>query len=327
MVADQKITDRFAIYNGDSCEVLPKLKKESIHLSIHSPPFRGLFQYSSNTRDLSNCRTPAEFFAHYEFIVKELHRITLPGRIAAVHCMDIPTNGANICGYDDFPGDIIRLFQANGFDYLPRIVIWKEPLGVRRRTMAKALAHATIVEDSTLTNCAAADYLIPFRKRGENPVPVTHERGLLEYYGEKTVPADRQSFRGYEGDQIKNIYSHWIWRRYAACMWDDIRIDNVVEFEQARDENDERHPHPLQLDVIARACELWSNPGEIVLTPFMGVGSEVVGALANGRKAIGIELKDSYYKQAVKNINVEVNGEKKTQAELIPQSPVTDDIM
>ena len=306
-VIEQVITDRYAIYNGDCCEVLAALPDESVHLSIYSPPFAtesggALYNYSSSERDLSNARTYAEFFEHYEFVVAQIARATLPGRISAVHCMDVPKRGANIAGYSDFPGDIIRLHEKLGFEYLPRICIWKEPLAVRNRTMAKALAHRQIVEDSTQTNCAAADYLVPFRKKGENPIPVDHPRGLLEYAGEREIPAELRGYRGHPGNQIENRYSHWIWRNYASCFWDDIRLDRVLPFQEARDENDERHMHPLQLDVIDRACVMWSNPGETVLTPFMGVGSEVYGAVVNGRRGIGAELKPSYYRQAVKNL-------------------------
>ncbi len=306
-VIDQTVTDRYAAYNGDSCEWLPSLKSESIRLSVYSPPFASdgggcLYHYSSSERDLSNSRTYEEFFEHYEYIVGEIHRVTLPGRITAVHCMDTPKDGANICGYQDFPGDIIRLHQRLGFEYLPRICIWKEPLAVRNRTMAKALAHRQIVEDSTLTNVAAADYLIPFRKRGTNPVPVTHAHGLLSYAGERKMPADLLKYKNWKGKQTQNRYSHWIWRQYASCFWDDIRLDRVLPYKEGRDAEDERHMHPLQLDVIERAVELWTNPGENVLTPFMGVGSEVYGAVSNGRRGIGCELKTSYYNQAVKNL-------------------------
>jgi hypothetical protein len=216
--------------------------------------------------------------------------------------MDVPLRGANIGGYRDFPGDIIRLHEKHGFEYLPRICIWKEPLGVRNRTMAKALAHRQIVEDSTQTAAAAGDYLIPFRKKGENKVPVTHPVGLLDYAGERTIPHDILHYKGHTGKQTENRYSHWIWRQYASCFWDDIRIDRVMPYEGARDQQDEKHVHPLQLDVIDRAITLWSNLGETILTPFMGVGSEVYGSVMNGRKGIGIELKESYYKQAVRNL-------------------------
>lgn len=226
----------------------------------------------------------------------------MPGRICAVHCMDVPKQGANICGYSDFPGAIIKLHEKLGYDYLPRICIWKEPLTVRNRTMSKALAHRQIVEDATLTNVAAADYLIPFRKKGANPQPVVHPDGLLHYAGEREMPSDLKRFRGWKGKQTENRYSHWIWRNYASCFWDDIRLGRVLPYLESKDPKDERHQHPLQLDVIERAVQLWSNPGDAVLTPFMGVGSEVYQAVRMGRRGIGIELKESYYAQAVKNL-------------------------
>lgn len=211
-----------------------------------------------------------------------------------------------------FPGDIIRLHESLGFEMLPRICIWKEPLAVRNRTMSKALAHRQICEDATLTNVASADYLIPFRKRGVNPEPVTHPNGLLEYHGEREIPKELKKLKGYTGNQIENRFSHWIWRHYASSFWDDIRIDNVLPYEESKDEGDERHQHPLQLDVIARAVQMWTNPNDVVLTPFMGVGSEVYGAVIQGRKGIGCELKPSYYRQAVKNLAA---ATEKTKAE------------
>jgi DNA modification methylase len=305
-VNNQNVTDKYAIYNGDSCEVLRSIPSESIHMAIYSPPFateRGgaLYNYSSSVRDLSNARTYSEFFEQYEYIVSEIARILLPGRIAAVHCMDVPIAGANIAGYSDFPGDIIRLHRKHGFDYLPRICIWKEPLEVRNRTMLKSLAHRIICEDSTLTNVAAADYLIPFRKAGTNPIPVAHPVGLSRYAGSREIPHEFARLRHMKGDQKKNRFSHYIWRNYASCFWDDIRMTRVLPYLESKGESDEKHQHPLQLDVIERACVLWTNPGENVLTPFMGVGSEVCGAVALGRRGVGIELKPEYYSQAVKN--------------------------
>jgi len=315
-VKNQVVTDTYAIYNGDCCEVLPTLPDKSVHLSIYSPPFATeiggcLYHYSSSPRDLSNCTDYADFFRHYEYVVEQIARVTMPGRITAVHCMDVPKKGANICGYIDFPGDIIKLHQKHGFEYTPRICIWKEPLGVRNRTMSKALAHRQIVEDATLTNIASADYLIPFRKKGENPIPVEHPTGLLEYAGAREVPHDIKRYRGWTGKQTGNEFSHWIWRNYASAFWDDIRgnmndrkLDKgaVLSYLETKEEDDEKHVHPLQLDVITRACVLWSNPGETVLTPFMGVGSEVYGAVVNGRRGVGVELKTAYYTQAVKHL-------------------------
>ncbi len=289
---------------------MPTLPAESVGHVVYSPPFCGLFHYSSSERDLSNCRSYEQFFEHYEIVVRETHRLLKPGRIAAVHCMDVPKDGANIAGYVDFPGDIIRLHERIGFEYTPRICIWKEPLGVRNRTMAKGLTHRQVTEDSTLVNVAAADYLIPFRKKGKNPEPVTHPHGLINYAGEREVPSDVKHLKGFNGNQIENRYSHWIWRQYASCFWDDIRISRVLAYQEGRDEADERHLHPLQLDVIERCVALWSNPGDVVLTPFMGVGSEVYGAVVNDRKGVGIELKSSYYRQAIKNLELAVQNRK-----------------
>lgn len=266
-VINQKLTDRYAIYNGDACEVLPTLPDGSVHLSIYSPPFAGLYRYSSDPRDLANARTYEEFLEHYEFMVREIARVTMPGRISAVHCMDVPKRGANIGGYIDFPGDLIRLHEKHGFEYLPRICIWKEPLAVRLRTMAKALAHRQIVEDSTKTNIASADYLIPFRKIGENPVPVTHPAGLLQYAGSREIPRELLGYRAWAGKQTENRFSHWIWRQYASAFWDDIRIDRVLPYKDAADPEDEEHPHPLQLDVIERASLSGLTPARLSRRP------------------------------------------------------------
>lgn len=311
-IKDQAITENYALYCGDCIEVMGSLPDNKIHISLYSPPFCGLYNYSSNERDLSNCRGYEEFFVHYEYVVRELYRLTMPGRITAVHCMDIPRAGANVGGgLVDFPGDIIRLHERLGFNYCARYHVWKEPLGVRNRTMARGLAHAQVVEDSTLCDVASADYLIMFRKEGENPIPVAHPHGLTTYAGSRQMPHDLKPYRGYKGKQTENRFSHWIWRQYASAFWDDVRIDRVLPYIESRDADDERHVHPLQLDVIERAVVLWSNPGETVLTPFMGVGSEVYGAVLNGRKGIGIELKPSYYNQAVKNLRA-INVDQET---------------
>ena len=202
----------------------------------------------------------------------------------------------------DLPGDIIRLHEKEGFKYTARYCVWKEPLRVRNRTMAKNLAHKTIVDDSTHCANASADYLLVFRRRGENKTPVVHPTGLETYSGERKMPAELLEYKNWKGKQTENRFSHWIWRQYASCFWDDIRANHVLPFREAKDQEDEKHVHPLQLDIIDRAIILWSNPGEKVLTPFMGVGSEVYSAVENKRLGIGIELKQSYYRQAVKNL-------------------------
>lgn len=320
-VLNQVITDQYALYHGDSCETLPKIPDNSIHLTVYSPPFAAdgggcLYHYSSSERDLSNCRSYEEFFEHYEFIVKDLLRVLMPGRFAAVHCMDIQKSAA-ISGYIDFPGEIIRLHERNGWRYWCRHFVWKEPLGVRNRTMLKGLAHRTICEDAADCTCAGADQILMFRKPGKNAIPVTYPNGFQEYAGERSIPRELLPYKNWQGDQKQNRYSHWIWRQYASAIWDDIEHyldDNglvcehpsnrikILPFKEAKDEEDERHMHPLQLDVIKRVVALRSNPGEVVLTPFMGVGSEAVGALLYGRRAIGIELKDTYFRQAVRNV-------------------------
>lgn len=315
-VINQEITDQYAIYNADAMEVMPTLPDNKIHLSVYSPPFGGLYHYSSSERDLSNCKDYTEFFEHYEYFVKEIYRLTMPGRMTCVHCMDVPSGNSGKDYLVDFPGDIIRLHEKFGFNYIARYSVWKEPLGVRNRTMAKNLAHKTIVDDSSRCSVASADYLLVFRKKGDNPVPIAHPTGLDSYAGSREIPKELLHYRNWTGKQTENRYSHWIWRQYASAFWDDVRIDRVLPYKEAREQEDEKHVHPLQLDVIERCVVLWSNPGEAVLTPFMGVGSEVYGAVLNGRKGVGIELKTSYYNQAVKNVAAALIPEANEQQEL-----------
>jgi DNA modification methylase len=317
VVEFKNITDKYAIYLDDCLEVMTKLPNNSMHLSIYSPPFCGLYHYSSSERDLSNSRSYQEFFEHYEFVVKEIHRLTIQGRMTSVHCMDVPSGNSGLDHLTDFPGDIIRLHEKVGFEYIARYSVWKEPLGVRNRTMAKHLAHRTIVEDSSRCGVASADYLLIFRKKGINPIPIVHPNGLTEYAGERPIPTDLLHYKGWKGNQIENKYSHWIWRQYASAFWDDIRIDRVLPFKASRDEDDEKHVHPLQLDVIDRCIVLWSNVGENILTPFMGVGSEVYSAIRNGRKGIGIELKPTYFRQAQMNIQSIENEPKFEQSGML----------
>jgi DNA modification methylase len=310
MIKEQVITDDYAIYCSDCMYVLPTLPAKSIDLSVYSPPFAGLYNYSSSENDFSNCETKEQFMQQYEFLIEEISRVTKPGRITAVHCEEIVNqNGSNW----DFPHEIIKLHEKHGFYYKNRITIWKEPLKVRMRTMVMSLMHKLIVEDSTRCFTAMPDYVLIFKKKGESEVPVTHPFGLLHYAGEypflkahEETYGDYETFRkkwlAFKGDVRENKLSHVTWQRYASSVWDDIRIDNVLQYKESKDEDDEKHVHPLQLDVIDRIVELYSNPGELILTPFMGVGSEVYSAVRNGRKAFGIELKDTYFKQAIKNL-------------------------
>lgn len=304
--------ENYSIYNGDCMDVITELPENSIDLSIYSPPFAGLYNYSSSERDFSNCETKEQFLEQYEFLIKEKKRVTKPGRISAVHVADVHDNSGRLW---DFPGEVIRLHEKHGFEYHNRITIWKEPLKVRMRTMVQSLMHKFIVEDSTKCFTAMPDYVLIFKKRGENKVPVVHPNGLNDYpyFGETPfLEAHKKTYGNYDdfrkkwiafkGDPSENKLSHLTWQRYASSTWDDIRIDNVLPFKMTKEEEDEKHVHPLQLDVIDRLVYLYSNSGEIVLTPFMGVGSEVYSPVSMGRKAIGIELKDSYFNQAVLNV-------------------------
>ena len=324
-IAEQLISDRFAVYLGDCVEVMSAIKDGIVDLSIYSPPFGGLYQYSSDERDLSNCLNRDEFFEHYEFVVKEIFRLTKPGRISAVHCTDIASGNTGLDNLYDFSGDVIRLHEKCGFKLIARYHVWKEPLTVRNRTMTKSLSHRGFTEDSTRCSIANADQLLIFRRAGQNTTPVGHPNGALTYAGARQIPNDVLPYRGWTGDQKENRYSHWIWRQYASAFWDDVRLDRVLPHREAKDEEDEKHVHPLQLDVIERACQMWSNARDIVLTPFMGVGSEVYGALINDRRAVGIELKPAYYRQAIKNINLALQDVKEdNQMVLLNDKPLNE---
>jgi DNA modification methylase len=325
MIKEQVVTEDYAIYNSDCMYVLPTLPNDSVDLSVYSPPFAGLYNYSSHENDFSNCESREQFLQQYEYLVQEISRVTKPGRITAVHCTDVFDNR---CYLWDFPHEIIRIHEKYNFHYRNRITVWKEPLKVRMRTMVQSLMHKFIVEDSTKCFTAMPDYVLIFTKNGENQVPVTHPCGLTEYFGETPfLEAHKETYgnykdfkkkwQDYDGDPSGNKLSHLTWQRYASSVWDDIRIDNVLPFRDSKDEDDEKHVHPLQLDVIDRIVELSSNPREVVLTPFMGVGSEVYSPVSLGRKAIGIELKDSYFKQAILNLKESKNRFKdKVQEEI-----------
>lgn len=312
MIKDQVITDQYAIYNADCVEVINELPDRSVDLSIYSPPFAGLYNYSSHEKDFSNCESKEDFLDQYDFLISEISRVTKPGRITAVHCTDIMDSKTG--RLFDLPNAIIQLHEKHGFNYRNRITIWKEPLKVRMRTMVKSLMHKLIVEDATECFTAMPDYVLIFKKNGQNEVPVTHLEGFTEYFGETPFLKDHiENYGSFEElkkkylgwpDPKTNKLSHIIWQRYASSVWDDVRIDNVLPFRDGRDEDDEKHVHPLQLDVIDRLVEMYSNKKELVLTPFMGVGSEVYSPVSMGRRAVGVELKESYFKQAIKNMEL-----------------------
>lgn len=320
-VADQAVTDRYALYLGDCMEVLPSIPAGSIHLSVYSPPFAGLYNYSSSERDFSNCQSYEEFLEQYSFLVAEISRVTMPGRVTAVHCTDIASGNTGRDHMIDFPGDIVRLHERCGWKYTARYAIWKDPFKVYLRTLQKSIRHRTMVDDGARCSNAAADYLVVMRREGENTVPIEHPHGLVDYAGARQVPESLLRYRGWNGPQTENRYSQWIWRQYASAFWDDVRLDRVLPYRETREPDDEQHVHPLQLDVIERCVQLWSNPGEKVLSPFMGVGSEVYGAVVGGRFALGIELKASYYRQAVKNVEAALSDarEDPKQAELFAE--------
>lgn len=275
-VKNQVITDKYALYNGDSCEVLTEMPENSVHYIIYSPPFASLYTYSNSDRDLGNCRTRSEFFEQFEYIAKELYRVLMPGRLMSVHCMNLPTSKSRdgFIGIDDFRGDLIRLFQECGFIYHSEVCIWKDPVIAMQRTKALGLLHKQIKKDSAMSRQGIPDYLVTMRKPGENPEPVTHTN--------ESFPVG-------------------IWQKYASPIWTDINSSDTLQYKSARDNKDEKHICPLQLKVIERGINLWTNPNDIVLTPFLGIGSECYKALEMGRRTIGIELKESYYQQAVKN--------------------------
>lgn len=339
-VTDQIITSEYALYNGDCMQVIPTFPDKSIHLSMYSPPFLGLFNYSSSLYDFSNCENREDGLRQYEFLVKQIARVTKPGRISAVHCTDLMNKDGSQW---DYPNEIQKIHERNGFTRKNKITIWKEPLKVRMRTMVKSLMHKLIVEDSTQCFTAMPDYVMIFVRDGENETPVTHDFGLTHYAGElpllhahldaygldenimailnedtktKSMTDGLDNYIQRSFIQLKEKYKNWkdpktnklshiIWQRYASSVWDDIRIDNVIQYQDAKiadGEDGEKHIHPLQLDVYDRLVELYSNEGEIVLEPFCGSGGGVYVPVSMGRFGIGVELKNSYYNQSVKNM-------------------------
>lgn len=291
-VIDQDLGEMHAIYNGDCCEVMADIPSESIGLSVFSPPFADLYSYSNSERDMGNSGSYKEFFEQFGYLISELNRTTIPGRIVVVHCMDIPSmkERDGVIGIKDFSGDLIRAFQSEGMVYHSRTMVWKDPLIEATRTKALGLMHKQLCKDSSKSRSGLPDYILAFRKPGENPEPIAHPEGLTSYSGSDDPG----------GSGVKR--SHNIWRKYASPVWMDVRQSNTLNKAGAREEDDEKHIAPLQLDVIDRCLTLWSNPGDTVLTPFMGIGSEVYSAVKAGRMGVGIELKASYYNQARKNV-------------------------
>lgn len=275
-VLNQVIKERYALYNGDSAEVMHGLPDESMDYSIFSPPFESLYTYSDSDRDLGNCRNEEEFYQQFDFIAKELYRIIKPGRLISVHCMDLPAslNNDGFIGLKDFPGKLIKVFEKVGFIYHSRVTIWKDPVVAMQRTKALGLLHKQIKKDSAMCRQGIADYIITLRKPGENKERISHTN--------ETFPVEK-------------------WQQYASPVWMDINQSNTLNRKSARDERDEKHICPLQLDVIERCIELWTNEGDTIFTPFLGIGSEAYQALKMNRNAVGIELKESYFEQAVKN--------------------------
>ncbi|PWA08640.1 DNA methylase [Pueribacillus theae] len=311
-ILDQVLHEDYAIYNGDCVEVVGGMPNDSIDFSVFSPPFSSLYTYSNSDRDMGNSKSDKEFYEHFRFLVKELYRVIKPGRLVSFHCMDIPAlkERDGYIGLKDFPGDMLRLFQSEGFIYHSKATIWKDPLTEATRTKALGLMHKQIEKDSSLCRQGLPDYLITVRKPGENADPIDHPYGLESYAGElepdapkiKRPPIDKESFNKKQAYVGPPVYSHQVWRKYASPVWMDIRQSNTLQRESARDEKDERHIAPLQLDVIERALTLWSKEGDTVLSPFLGIGSEGYQSLKMNRKFVGVELKPSYFDVAKKNM-------------------------
>lgn len=295
-VLDQFITDKAALYNGDSCEVLRAIPDKSIGYSIFSPPFADLYTYSNSDRDLGNVSDYGMFFEQFRFIIKELYRVLKPGRSVSFHCMNIPAmkERDGYIGLKDFRGDLIREFQKAGFIYHGEVTIWKDPLIEATRTKALGLMHKQLRKDSYICRQGLPDYVITMRKKGENLEPIYHGEGLKEYYG-KDEPLEPKYING----EFNVKYSHLVWQKYASPVWMDIRQTYTLNKNKAREEQDEKHICPLQIDTVARCILLWSNPDDIILSPFGGIGTEPYVALKLNRRAIAIELKQSYYLQAV----------------------------
>lgn len=301
---NQEHTERYSIYHADCVEIVSQLPNESVDYSIFSPPFSNLFTYSNSDRDMGNSKTDEEFFYHFKFLVKELYRVIKLGRLVSIHCMNIPAmkEKDGYIGIKDFRGDIIRAFQEAGFIYHAEVVIFKDPLIEATRTKALGLMHKQLCKDSSMCRQGLPDYIVTMRKPGENAEFIKHEEGFSEYFGSGTF-------------KDGSVLAHEIWRRYASPVWWDIRQTYTLNHDNAKENMQERHICPLQHDTINRCLALWSNPDDIVLTPFMGIGSEIYNAVKMGRKGIGIELKESYFNCAYEHmkraLDSHLNGEPK----------------
>lgn len=293
----QTVNDRFAAYNGDSVEFVREIPDNSIHYTIFSPPFSSLYTYSNSDRDMGNCKGDDEFMEHFKFLASELYRITMPGRLLSFHCMDLPLQKSRdgVIGLKDFPSILRQVFEDCGFIYHSKVTVWKNPVTEMQRTKALGLLHKQIRKDSAMCRQGLPDYIVTMRKPGDNEemIPHTHEN----------FPVN-------------------VWQQYASPVWMDIRQSDTLQRTSARAEQDEKHICPLQLEVIQRCIELWTNPGDIVFDPFMGIGSTPYVALRMGRRGIGCELKESYYVQAVANLQ---NAAKEsTMPHVVGQMDVSD---
>jgi DNA modification methylase len=342
-VIEQASGDMWTMFQGDCCEVIAGIPDDSIDFGIHSPPFANLYIYSDSMADMGNAANSDEFFEHYSYLIRELFRTTVPGRLCAVHCKDLPLyfNRDGAAGLDDFPGDIIRAFSACGWTYHSRVTIWKDPVIEMQRTKNNGLLHKTLCRDSSQVRQGMADYLLVFRKiTGDSLMsdkPVTRNPSS-DFTGDEKAWRRSHCFSRYVGSKdairigsycvggMPDTYGEngnnsegfglEVWQRYASPVWFDISQTRVLNYRLARDEQDEKHICPLQLDVIERSVELWTNPEDVVLSPFAGVGSEGVGSISCGRRFVGIELKDSYFAQAVGNLKV-AESKRKADSKLL----------
>ncbi|MGN8113272.1 DNA-methyltransferase [Labrys sp. 22185] len=306
---EQVVTSDYAIYQGDSCELIRAIPADSVHFGVHSPPFEGLYKFSNFDRDLSNSEG-ATFWEHYAFLIQQLYRVTMPGRLHSVHCMQLPMSKIRhgAIGMRDFRGEIIRAYEDAGWIFHSEVCIWKDPVIAQQRTKSIRLLHKQVVKDSAISGQGLADYIVSFRKPGDNPEPIS---GGFETFSGTDLDISREAYDRHSAELRADGGQPWpfeqwvsvrVWQRYASPVWMDIDQTNTLQYRTARDEKDEQHISPLQLDVIERCIDLWSNPGDVVLTPFLGIGSEVYSAVKMGRRGIGFELKPSYFRQAVKNI-------------------------